>query len=47
LGAYAAYAVFVTAIFIITMIPEIRLIRDLRRRGLGSMQTIRHRLELA
>jgi glycerol-3-phosphate acyltransferase PlsY len=34
--AYVAYAIFVTVIFIIAMIPEIKKIRDLRRRGLSG-----------
>lgn len=34
--AYVAYAVFVNVIFVVAMLPEIKLIRDLRRRGLGG-----------
>ena len=34
--AYVAYAVFVTVIFIIAMIPEIKKIRALQRQGLGT-----------
>ena len=34
--AYVGYAAFVTVMFVVAMIPEIRQIRDMRRRGLSG-----------